>query len=609
MSKVTGIGFSADSFFDQLADQLQTTFAADTAAVDIVDFVENVIDKEAWGIKLDRRQLLILKVYYGVDLDDDDLAILEAWGLEEVDRTTFNVQDFLEDGPCVYQSLILECGRRGGKTLIGAIIIAYEFYKLCLLPSPQKHYEIAANTPIVIYCIATVAEQTKKTIYGQARALLYFVPLLRKLIDSKEIIVGETEVKYPAKLLFIFSGNSKSAGQVGSSVILLVMDEVARFRSEQGESNALELWSNIGISGLTFGEDGKRVAISSAWEEEDAIQKLYNTCKDVTVRTSFIGFRLRSWDLNPKHASRDHPLVRAEYASNAYEAALEFEGIRYSSQNAFLDPMEVRNAFRGGCALDGVTSDSSSDELVKINLTKLHDGHHPVYIHLDPAVKRDAYGLAMGHAERNEEGETIVIIDGLIAWEPTETKQVSITNVQSAIYEIHRRRVITKVTSDHQHSPETIQRLRANGINAESIYFSRSIQMEMYDCLRKLLHEKRIVFPRTGNFSPMLQDELVNLLLIQGDKITHRPDKSKDLADCVAAIAWHIIGKQTSGWTSSASLVIPKKTTAGAVTFSDSFNESFLTNRSSYRKEVLKEKVSWDTFFTTGQNSRFSSGE
>jgi hypothetical protein len=599
MSVTKSTGLETEDFFADLVTNLQTTFAQDSEAVDIVDFVEREIDPEKWGIKLSDRQLLVLKCFYNCELTDDELGILES--LAALERTNFDVERYKEEGPSdeVKQALVVECGRRGGKTLLGAVIIAYEFYKLCLKPCPQKNYGMGANTPIVIYCLATGAEQTKKTIYGQARALLYFIPKIARLIDNGEIIVGETEVKYPSKLLYIYSGNSKSSSQVGSSVILLVMDEVARFKNDNGESNALELWSNIGVSGVTFGSDARRVAISSAWEEGDAIQKLNEMSMKLEVRSSFASFRLRSWDLNPDGAARDNPVIAAEYASNPKQAATEFEGIRFNGLNCFLEESEVERAFTKGLTTIKVEKlPITDDKLVRLRVNSVLKSNHTTYMHLDPAVKRDAYAMAYGHGERAPGEEVKVIIDGLLAWEPFDGNQVSITNVQSVIYDIHSIRPIAKLTADHQHSPETIERLKANGINASTIYFSRAIQLEMYDCLRQLLHEDRIVLPRNSPWSVLLKDELLNVQLINGVKIDHRPEKSKDLADCVASIAWQIVGPNATGnWESAKPLIMP--TTKRLVPVAGSSEEDeFATNSRDFRR-TLRAKSSWGSSFSS----------
>jgi hypothetical protein len=187
----------------------------------------------------------------------------------------------------------------------------------------------------------------------------------------------------------------------------------------------------------------------------------------------------------------------------------------------------------------------------------------------------------------------------LLSWEPDAQNQVSITNVQSVIYDIHRHRHIYKVTADHQHSPETMERLRASGLDATTVYFSRSIQLEMYDCLRKLLHEDRIYFPRNSAWSLKLKDELINLQLINGVKIDHRPDKSKDLSDCVAAIAWQLVGTAQSNWLTSKelSIKIPAKPAPPAYKMMNSDNFSDAHREISQLTRSKRSK--WDSVFSS----------
>ena len=403
-----------------------------------------------------------------------------------------------------------------------SVIVAYEFYKLCMLKSPQKKYNIATSTPIAIYCIATSATQTKKTIFGQAKALLEYIPPLKRLIDQKKLIIGEEEVKFPEKLLHIYSGNSNSASQVGSSVILLVMDEVARFDeggTEDGESKAIELWSNIGISGTTFGVDAKKVAISSAWREGDAIQFLYNKAK---TSNGWLGYRLRSWDLNPVHAGRDNPIIQGEYDLDPRKAALEFEGVRFNRAYSFFNDQEVERAFTGSSVLRVNVLPPAGDNLVRLELKDIRRFTQSSVMHLDPAFVRDAYAIAFGHREVRS-GEKVAVIDGLLAWEPDIGQQVGITNVYQAIYQIHGSRPQSKITSDH-YNPETVQRLKMTGLNASIITFSQTKQLEIYDFARKLLHENRLILPKDSPWSNKLKEELFGIQLIKNRKIDHRRD-------------------------------------------------------------------------------------
>lgn len=530
------------SFLDSITDSINEDLGTPDSQ-NILDFIDNDINKETWGVtELNPRQILLLKTFYGLPLTEEELSILESW--YALDRLSFNPL-FYTPGTS-YQSLCIEAGRRGSKSFLAAIIGAYEFYRLCSLRSPQKHYNIATSTAIAIYCIATSATQTKRTIFSQIKGLLEHIPFIKRLVDKKKIIIGEEEIKYPDKLLYIYSGNSNSASQVGSSVICLLMDEVARFDEEyklsssDSESNALRLWSNIGISGVTFGKDAKRIAISSAWCEGDAIQLLYSISKS---STGWLGFRLRSWDLNPVHAARDNPVIQAEYHLDPRKAALEFEGVRFNNMSSFFKDEEITRAFRGNSCIH-VSSDVGEDKLVRLTLHKVLPTSLFSCMHIDPAFITDSFAVAFGHREIIKK-ERYAIIDGILVWDNSPEQTVGITNVYNCIYQIHSHRPLSKITSDH-YNPETVQHLRNTGLNASVINFTQARQLELYDFFRKMLHENRVILPVDSIWSTKLKNELYGINLIKNRKIDHRKDGSKDISDAVVSVVWHLMSDFSS---------------------------------------------------------------
>lgn len=536
--------YDSSNLFSNLAFEINSAFASSQNLKNIMDFIETEIDQEKWGITLNIQQRVILKTFYSLELTIEEESIIESWLVQ--DKTTWG------DNKESYQALVLEAGRRGGKSQLGAIIACYEFYKLCHLPEPQKHYGIASSTPISILALATSASQAKRTIFAQIVGMLrvckYFLPL----INQQKIFIGKEAISYDEKMLNIYSGNSQSSSQVGQSVILLIMDEATRFKDVDGDSNALELWSNIGISGINFGADAKRVAISSAWYSGDAIEKLYESSQ---IDPTWLGFRLRTWDLNPMY-HRDNPIIASEYNINPKRAALECEGVRSASEDSFFDQDEVKACFKGRST---VISEQVADPdgLIRHYLTRLEPATYTSVVHLDPSVSTDTYALAIGHAEKRTvkdetintltvEDNTIVVIDGVLTWKPDPTSCVSITNVQHVMLEIHKRRSISKVTADHHNSWETLERMRAYGIKSESLYFSQKLQLEMYENLRLLIHEGRLILPKDSPNKNLLLDELVRIQLIKGKKIDHPKGFSKDTADAIAGVAWVLTGKSTN---------------------------------------------------------------
>jgi hypothetical protein len=507
--------FDPSLYFQSLATKLETAFAADVVYSDILDWFDNGgVDKKALGAELNPRQRVILKTFYGVELTDEETSILEFWKAE--DRTTYDF-DF---GPTKRTNLVLECGRRGSKTFIGSLIINYEFEKLCRLESPQRHYNVASSTLISMICVAPSAEQVSKTIYGQARAMMDNVFFLRKLIDAGKIQVLEKMIRYDDKLLYIYSGNSKSETQVGGSPILIVLDEGALFEDKDGRSNALTLWDNLGAGGITFKDDAKRIIISSAWEEGDALQVLYQAS---IGSQNWIAYRLMSWQLNPEYAARDNPIIASMYNSNRKMAELLFEGIRSSNANAFLDALEVKRSFRlmSNAFIREISGEA--DSLIKLHVMQIEPYKGYTVMHLDPAVSKDAYALAYGHLELMD-GQSCVCIDGIAAWIPSPGKNVSIVNVQHVVYQIHSQRPLSLISSDPKESSETLQRFKANGIPVEVINFTNQKQVAMYDAVRKLLHEDRLILPKNSPWTERLKDELIRLRFIDNKKIDHPPN-------------------------------------------------------------------------------------
>jgi hypothetical protein len=474
-----------------------------------------------------------------------------------------------------------------GKTTSCSIIAVYEFYCLCMLNNPQEHYGLATSTPIEILILATTATQAKTSIFRQVAMLIKTSPYFNKLIEQGLLFVGKEEIAYEQKGIYIKSGNSKSSSQVGGTIKCMIMDEVARFADTNGVSNAMELWSNLGISCAPFKDKAKRIAISSAWEEEDAIYQLYQS----TINSPHsIAFKFKSWDLNT-NISRDNPIVAYEYDRDPISAALEFEGIRPSVQNCFLDASSIDRAV----TCESVIGAQSliSDNLIKLNIFYCESRQErDTVVHIDPAVKKDSYALAFGHAEFNEDNLLIVIIDGLLVWEPTYNNEVCMSDVGEKIKYINQIRPILSVTADHYNSAETIQRLKTDGIPSEIVYFSNKQQFQMYSALRSLLHENRIKLPKDSPWTALLIRELKRVQMLKDRKIDHPPNESKDLADAVAAVAFKLSQKVLSFNSSrqqiDKKIVLPKTTPTYSNQDYVSIAKGQLAKRRQWSKNVLR---------------------
>lgn len=513
-----------DDFYHGFAIDVNSIIEDGSYIPNIIEFIDLEVDL---GIQLTKQQLLILKVLYGIELDEEEISILEYW--KSINKTTWTGSNSF------YQILILEAGRRSGKSSLASIICAYEFYCLCRLPCPQRYFGIATSSPITILVLATTAEQAKKSIFRSTIGIFNNSKYFKSLVNQGKIFIGKEEITYDEKLIYLSSGNSRSSGQVGGNIKCLVMDEVARFSDTEGKSNAIELWDNLGISCAPFKEKAVRVAISSAWFEGDAIQELYEATAEDPVA---IGIRCKSWDMNPVFAARDNSVINSYYIKDPVQAALEIEGIRPAVVDAYLNPDEVRRAFTGTCAV-GAQAYTSETKLSCLNVVKTAEVHSPVVIFVDPAIVKDSYALAMGHNEFTEDGTHIYVVDTVLSWEPSYGVEVSVSDVSDTIVNLTKLFNVVKVGADHYMRSEA-QRLRMHGIVSETTYFSNAKQVEMYKLIRELLHENRLILPSSFNWKQTLIREFSQLQLVNGSKIIHPKEGSKDIADAIAGLCFHL---------------------------------------------------------------------
>lgn len=492
----------ASTFFEDVNLQLESKSGS---TLNVLEFVEQELNL---GVKLTSQQILILKGFYGLELTVAELSIIEYWECE---------YNFTYTPGHEHQGLILGVGRRGSKSFISSIIVAFEFYKLCRLESPQEFYNISRSSWIGILVIATTATQSKDTIFGSVLGVFQNCKYFKHLEASGDLFIGTEYITLRSKLITIKSGNSKSASQVGGNLICLVMDEFALFTSEDGKSNAMTLWSALGISLSPFGRAGKRLAISSAICEGDAIEELRLA---LMHNSSFMTAELPSWAIMPTVHKDVNPITQAEYDLNSITAALHYENKRGSSENAYLNPVEINNAFTGRSCI------TSIDEVLMINGSSLKAqiiqqiDKSPLgvtnFLHFDSSIKKDSYAICFGHTEFNKEKLTI---DGTLVWKPEKDTPVYFKNVFDSIIEVHKHRPLFKVSTDqYGASAETIQNIHIYGIKTQVINFTNTQQILMYKTLKNLLGEGRLILPADCRWRDLTTKELKELLLLETGK-------------------------------------------------------------------------------------------
>lgn len=428
-----------DFLNDLLTDLTEVTINSPQGSnIDIVTFANSILFNDS-TTKLWPTQEAILKAIYNEPLEQKHIDILDRW--REQGKT-----NWIKGRK--YTNLILEMGRGGSKSSMSAIICLYEFYKLISLPDPGLHFGLMSMTPIALFAIAQTEAQVLETSFKVIKSFLEQSNFFKSLIKKKKIIILSDEIKCPEKYISLYAKHTNSKALVGYNLKLLFIDEMARFETTgDGINTGLNIYENIGRGLNRFKGQGKKIVISSAWSFTDPM---------LTLRHQAAGdpysliLELTCFDVNPT-ISRSSPDILSDYASNPKKARLEYENIRSSNENSFLDANLLDSLCCIQSAIDVIEENVDIEERYykSLRIFRISSINTACFVHIDTGLKKDS--AAMSITTINNKGQIEVI--GIGCWTPGidahgRFREVSYINIEEVLIYISQYMNIMGVTFD-----------------------------------------------------------------------------------------------------------------------------------------------------------------
>lgn len=295
-----------------------------------------------------------------------------------------------------------------------------------------------------------------------------------------------------------------------------------------------------------FGKYGKKIAISSAWEPGDYIEKLYEVAEK-SINT--LAFRLKTWQVNLSPNSTEFVIKNSEdYIKDPVAAAVEYEGVRALKQGSFFIPNNVKACFTGQSVVDAIqipiditNKENDTRTYTGIKISRLVKSTIQSFAHVDYGVKKDGAAFAVCSPLEIEPGKWGVSVDVLMLWKPYVDRDsnnkgikriVSFINTEEIFYEVAKARRVTKFSFDAYQSESAIQRLHLEGINTCLMSTATAEQSKYYTTTRKLMDHGLLILPRDSHWSTSAELELSNIIELPNGKITHSV-YAKDLSDAI----------------------------------------------------------------------------
>jgi hypothetical protein len=474
-----------------------------------------------------------------------------------------------------YNELVAALGQRSGKSFLAACISNYILHRFLCVQNLQQELKLPKTQVLDGSFVATSAEQSEETVYGQFKRLCkespWFSKLRKELIQleksnqtfKKGELYKETDTKiyFGFKRILIEAMHSNSAGQVGRTRIFAVLDELARFDLTTGKRGGDDVYRALKRSLTTvtsavnrrrerindyYFPTGMMINISSTMHANDKIMTLL---AEAEKSPKMFAVRKRTVEVNPTITQED---LEDEYIRDPIGAARDYDSNPPGADSPFIkDPRIIEICIdtqrpsiftyeekHFDLNIQGVTFNYLSLDLKNIS-------YHNLYryvIHCDPGQSHDSFCLAIGHADKGN-----VIIDGALEAKPiygrtVVPRAVHFPSMTDIIFQLKKLMTIEIVSYDRWNSAEQIDRLRHSGILAVGKNIDREDHLKFFESMQ---HSK-VRFPKRENDSLNFRSArnapcgkaLYELrhLTDNGIKVDHIPNNSNDMIQCYVGV-------------------------------------------------------------------------
>lgn len=408
-----------------------------------------------------------------------------------------------------YRHLILALGMRSGKTAMSGMFGAIELMDVCTIANPSKHYGLLKGQGIALLALATSLDQALEGVFGNTVNILEDCDFVQSWMDFK---FKTDMIDCPTKNVFFKGLGSWASTAVGRSAKAVFFDELDNFEDTTSKRGATEVYSRVIKATDTLGPDGHTFALSSLKSPNGIMM---NLCKDAEDEKRRYGEKCVSlayirptWEVNPD------PNLTKEVLMKTHENNLAEFWRDYGCQPSVWNSL----AFPNGVVL------SQMDNVLLAPPVSADNQPYRVMA-IDPAVKKDAFGIACGYRHRSGK----IIIDGVHRFQKKEGNiMIMPSEIKGYLNRVLPTLNVKVFLHDTWMYSDIIEEILHKGIRTEQHIvsyddYSRWLDLEsneklnvVYDDVLRLECDKLIVFPGAK------------------PKIDHPSTGSKDMADSVA---------------------------------------------------------------------------
>lgn len=289
----------------------------------IIEFIESEsgLGFSKQGYSLYPVQKFILKMTYNIPLDDTERCISVPKTWEGITTYSFTEKEYLsylyDEGRCntKYQinasELVLAAGRRGGKSTLSHMMVAYELYKLMTKSNPQAYYGLPEGSTIGVSAIATSLDQAHLfSKYVRDRIKESPLAQFQKSSTDREVVFSTPQDMLEGNDPSIrFRASSCVSTPWGVYSIAAIFEEVAFFKEKLANQKFQEILpsfpsftpKNPANPSLEIGPcEAKLILMSSPYKKEGLFyNRFQNAMNPLQFPNSSLALQIPTWEMNP----------------------------------------------------------------------------------------------------------------------------------------------------------------------------------------------------------------------------------------------------------------------------------------------------------------------
>jgi len=456
--------------------------------------------------------------------------------------------------------LVLLWGKGSGKDFVARVMLMRIAYLLLALKNPQAYFYSpdmsCGSESIHMLNTASTKDQAANVFFSPLRRYVKNSPFFK---DRAEVLTSEIRFE---KAITLISGHSEAEAQEGLNLIIVVLDEIAAFKTDEevADLKRTRLRKNIPMSAnslhdlamtsiMRFPKVGKVVSLSFPRFKGDFITTRYDEGKnDSKIYTSFGS----TFDINPTKKASD---FAHEKKRNPIRYACRILCEPKVAEDAFFkNHVAIKRAFNPDLPnpIEMETGRYKSWFQCKDNFLR--------FGHVDLAKNRCRAAFSFVHAYdvkqetievEDEKGKKEIVtvdmpllkMDVLAYFEAPPGGEVNFARIQSMLIEFVEQRgfYVALLTFDGYQSLQMMQAMQARGLEVDAQSVDRT--REAYETLQDALYEGRFI----SYYNKILvEDELPFLVDWKGTRIEHRTGRGKDGSDAVAGAVNNCVKEE--GW-------------------------------------------------------------